>query len=500
LYDRIERKLAGIVSLWLAGAAAVYLLTARSYVDGVDLYVFVCHARDMLQGTAPETDSAYRYFPGIYSFWKMVLFVGGTEISAVQWGVVSAIASNAVLVGLFCRKVSTSHVWAAYGAALYVSIASRYECLAGTGEPIATIFFLAGLLCLDSRAPFSEGLSLRRLFLPVCLGLCVYTKQQAGFLTIGMMWLPIAGLCKSDRSLRRFRSDLGRLAETATIAVIVFLIAVLFEGKGLSPVRDGLAMATGYSAEGNLLTNIWDAIRNDETAGLVAFVGVVGAALKLLRSSESSVVLGILVCAGLFTLLQFSKRGYYHYFLLATPCFVIAFVDALSTLRQQRQKSVLMDRSFRLGTCFLAAVPLFYCGERELDFMPLTPVVSLPAGSASPPWHADPLIRNDLSEVRKIVSPGSRIGVLPPVRSVIYFLLGSRQEAGYAFGNIDSRARVNSENTDFVVVLKDMDSRESSNWKETECDSAILRMKKIGFLPTGDFQRMTVWSRPGAVQ
>lgn len=502
----------------VAGTLAVvaWFVSVVRYVDGVDLHVFVCHARDMLWlGTSAE-DSAYRYFPGVYAFWRFVLASFGPEDAPVQTAIVLILATNTLLTGLIAFRLTGSAVTATAAGCLYVCLASRFECLSGTAEPLATIWFLAGVLAW-SWWPQSSATGF--VLLGIGFGLALYCKQQAGLLALGAVWL-VAAEClrRGPRSYTRIFKAVRELLVTAVAAVLCFGTLVLLEGHGAAPVYSGLKMVSRYSSAGSFLSNLYDIFRNDESIGLMA--GTIAGAVAWPgfgrskngkrqdelrdrrpgtdseRRTPTSTVVGVLLCAGAAALLQFRTRGYYHYFLLIIPSLVIPFTVALWRAWSVLESYPGRKADLKWLVLLVAAVPFGHAGDRDLDFELWDPFVRPTEVAEMPVWHREAAIAADLQFLRSRVPAGSELLVLPPVRAAIYLQTGGRQSTGYAFGRDWAAAAPDLATLDYVVVMRNQDAREQTNWKNSACDSVMLKLQQHGFREVWTGQRMRLLVPP----
>ena len=482
MYESLERWIAWFLTLAGVIAAAVWLTSAARFVDGVDMYVFVNHARDMVRGLAPESDSAYRYFPGVYTFWRGILCCFGFGVGSIGTAVVVLLGVNALLTGLLSWRLTQSRQAGGFAGLLYLSISSRYECLSGTAEPLATVPFLLAVLCLSAEP--TKGRSWMVMLAGVGLGLCVYCKQQAGLLAPGVIWIPISAAFLSRR-WTEFRRACADVILMALVAPLTLLLAVLCEGQGLTPVMTGLQMAAGYETHGSWSENLYSLLRNDETTGLMALIGAGGFFVATFSRRNTSrrdlTPAGVLACAGLAALVQFCTRGYYHYFLLIVPCLVTVFVWAMHSFACVADTLNRPHQLLKAAMAVVLIIPVLRTGDRPYDFEIQDPFLTTVPGSVRP-WHFAADVRANLEQLRRHVSPHSQILVMPPVRSVIYLLLDGRQPAGYAFGR-SSLDHIDWDQLEAAVVLDShmLDDREAANWKEASCDSAMLTLRSHGF-------------------
>ena len=159
---------------------------------------------------------------------------------------------------------------------------------------------------------------------------------------------------------------------------------------------------------------------------VVAFAGIFVAArspCEAKGNGNAFAVVGILCCSAFATTLQFRTRGYYHYFLLAIPGLVVAFVFAASEFSSRFQKTIFRDGCIRAMIFLVTVAPFFHAGQRPDDFEIWNPVVSAADFEQQRPWHLTPQVSAEIAELRVRLPAHSQIVLLPPVRSVMYLSL-----------------------------------------------------------------------------
>ena len=310
---------------WALVTAGLYLIQIRPYVGDVDLFYYLCNARDMNNHALPSND-CYSYFPGVYRFWRIVMLIGGQQLETIQWTYLLVILANGLLVAAIVWRHSRSMASSIFAACWLLVLTSRFQGTAGETELLATIPLLAALLYWSGQ-PLRGTRGWRYcLVLGIGLALTAYAKQQAGLLSIGALALLLSYRWR-DKSNQH---QLSQLISIPVIAVAVFLVALLLEGAGWQPLQRGLASVADYEPEGVWWFNLYVQLRRDETAGLAAlFSGLVLANClwrKNSRSTASLEVVLFLTIGALCTLLQLRSRAYHHYMLLATPALVISAV------------------------------------------------------------------------------------------------------------------------------------------------------------------------------
>ncbi|MEP3482719.1 MAG: hypothetical protein ABJZ55_25975 [Fuerstiella sp.] len=465
----------------MAISLLLFVIAAVSKIDGTDLYFFVCHGRDFAMGYQPSQPASYLYFPGVYRVWSVVFYVFPVSVFVVQWTVMIALLLNAVLVGALVYRLANSFWFSCVGASLYVALSTRFEGLQGTGEPMATLPFLFGIVCWLS---LSKDV-LRFAFFGIAIGLTVYMKQQAGLLSLGVasifIW-PSTDTATSPWFTGRWKPPFI----LAGIAVLVFLSSMLLEGRGLLPLKTGLEMLHRYEGQGSWIRNLSDLIRNDEVVALLAMVCACGMGLAVFQKAgfddRHAHAFGLLCLSSVATLLQFRVRGYYHYFLLSLPSLVVvATVVTAIGLRHiydNRSGRSTLQRNVLL---ILLAAPLVIgfarVGQRALAFEMLHPSRFTNASESEGPWHLRPEVLKGIQEMKTVLEPGDELLVLPPVRSAIYFATGTVNSEGYAFGEFADVSQHSVAELSHVAFLPQPRSeRDEKDWQDSKSELLLQEL------------------------
>ncbi|MGE3777505.1 MAG: hypothetical protein AB7F89_10000, partial [Pirellulaceae bacterium] len=387
-----------------AGACIAYLVSRRSAIESSDFYYYVCYARDTLHHGVDVPSDRYRYFPGVYAFWRTVMRVGGESLVALQWAYVLVLAVNCVLVaGIVargCRRIDA----AVFAGIWYLVLASRFEGFAGVTEPLATIPFLAGVLAWGGRPLRGRAGVCASAILGTGIGLALYVKQQAGLLSLGaaaLLLVPPPGT--------HGRHGWAGLCLLPLISAGVFALAIAIEGMGLAPLAMGLHQASSYPSQSSWGQHLYALARNDESATLAALLTALAwsGCRATTRSGcgprhDALDMAGLLVLAGAATLVQYRWRGYYHYALLAVPCLVAAAPIVGGELFA-RLPSRWRDREWlRWLAMACAGFPLAYTGGnaetlQAWNWQP-TRVTSTTA------WRLQPEVAADLDELASLVA------------------------------------------------------------------------------------------------
>jgi hypothetical protein len=434
-YYRAYGKALPLFALVLALVTAVgYLLTMHGSVGDVDLFYFLCYARDMNLGhQIPE--NIYSYFPGIYTFWRSAILVSGESLPAMEAWHLGLVALNCFLVGLLLWRLTRCLPAALFAAAWTLLLYSRFQGLDGTSEPLATLPLLAALCYWNGKPLRGRDGLLGCLVLGAGFGLALYGKQQAGLLSLGAVMLLIESLGSSRRH------DLRILAALPLCALATLLLAILGEGEGLVPLWKGLSAVAGYGQEGSWLHNIYVQVRRDETAILAAlFTAAVLCWWGLQRRTSEDAgqrqlsVAGMLAISGLATLLQLRSRAFHHYMLLAVPCLVVSSTLAWRYLWSRRTGSWRTRKGACLALLLLPLVPFLV--DSGIDESFLAGRLPLPVERVIPiRWHQREELRDDLEQLRRQLPPGASILLVPARHNSIHFLLGTSSAAssGYHF-------------------------------------------------------------------
>jgi hypothetical protein len=369
-----------------------------------------------------------------------------------------------------------------------------------TTEPIATLPFLAALLLWGGRPLRGKNGALCAATIGVGLGLSLYTKQQAGLLSLGAVTL-LAGWRLAPP---RKRHMLGNLLLIPVAAVMAFAAALLLEGKGIEPLRVGLQMVASYERKDSWLENVYAQLRNDESAALAA--GCVAATLAvILLSGKKRRWLGspwlalaaFVAVAGLAVTLQFTSRGYRHYSLLAAPCLTVSGVVLAIRLAPWVLAATRRSELAAFALLGLAALPLAYTGGNP-ENLHVWRIVLAKDYAPQQLWHRQADVAADLARLRAMVSPGEKMYVLPPRRNSTHFVLGTRSvaETGYGFTPLPAE-QMDWMSFDAVLLInRELDETDSALPKEGKNDAMRRSLVASGFRPVAEMPVMTLYRRP----
>ena len=473
---RLSRDALVAGALALATFTAVrQLLAARPLIEGVDLFYYLCVARDLADGVELSAMRHF-YFPGVYRFWEAVFAVAGRSLPAIQLAYVALLAANALATAAVVWRGAGRAAPALLAGLWYLALCLPLEAYGGVTEPLATLPVLAGLAAWGGEPLAGRWGLARAIALGVGLGLGVYAKQLGGLLSLGALVLPFLNLATPAEH----RHDWAYLAAVAAIALLILLVGIAAEGEGLAPLRLGLEALSGYPPTGNFRVNLlWFASHAPllaastvSTVSLFALLALTPA-LRPLLGERWSALAGFALVAGLVALAQYSKRAYLHYSLLAAPLLISAVMISATVL----------VRRFPARTAGWPETALIAVVLARLMVMQRAPV------EQTTPWRAQPEIAADLEELKDALRPGEDLLVIPPRRNEIHFLLGTRSQSfplGYSWapasGLIEETLR--KPELDAVLVIRShLDKGDNQAWHALDCDRAVAGLGATGFAP-----------------
>ena len=105
----------------------------------------------MLSEQGLASQNCYKYFPGVYAFWRWVITLFGDSLVSLQWRYLGVLILNGLLVAAILYRTSGRVSWSWYGLFWYLVASERFQGFAGTTGPIATIPLLMALLAWAGR-------------------------------------------------------------------------------------------------------------------------------------------------------------------------------------------------------------------------------------------------------------------------------------------------------------------------------------------------------------
>lgn len=488
--QREGRRLANAVLIGALAVAALssarQLIAARPRVEGIDLYYYLCVARDLADGVA-TSETRHFYFPGVYRFWRAVFALFGRSFPAIQTAYVGLLAANAVAIAAVVWRGAGRAAPALLAGLWYLALCSSLEGFAGATEPLATLPVLVGLAAWGGEPLVGRRGLARALALGAGLGLGVYAKQLGGLLAVGAAAMPLMNLAVP----RNRRHEWACLAVIPAAAALVLLIGILAEGEGLAPLGLGLSFASGYQAQGTPREHLRWIASYAPLLTVAATLLVIAAPLALLPrwrpllGERWAALAGFSLLAGLVALVQFSKRHYLHYALLSGPLLIVAVTLVATALVRRLPARAAVWSEATLVVAAVVGLTLAHRGEAPQ-----------PA-----PWRAQSDIAADLVALKSQLQPGEDLLIIPPRRNEIHFHLGTRSQSfapGYTWGpgRGQLEAAVRKPELDAVLVLRRrLDKTDAASWRLLECDRAVAALGPAGFRPVAKLRASTLFRR-----
>ena len=472
--DRALRWCGYLVAALGAALVALSLVRIHPNIGNVDFFCFVCTARDLLDGASAELQKNLVYFPGVYLFWMAALTATARALSGLQWWVASVLLLDALLCALVVRRGTRSTPLALIAGCLELLVSFNVEGPRGTAEPLATIFFLAGAAGW-AGLPL-RGAAWRGLLLGAGLGAAIYCKQTAGLLSLG--WLALWLSQEED----------GPASFTVPAGAVLGLALLFVLHGGVPALRAGLGLASAYPRVGEFLPNFRGFMLGvNPLVPLALLCGAVWLLGRKHRREPALRLAGFLLIGSAAALYQFRTRDYPHYGLLALPGLL-----AGCTL---------------IGHFFWTRIPEAYAPARRAGLAALLTLslgklcsTSLRYVETLHDWPYGFAAEAQLPTLG--VKPGEQGFVMPPQRSAVHFLLGTRSAGwkhSYYWGAAvpgDALLAVQSPAVKFVVVRQGKwDRMDNQICRDSGCAEAIAALPTAGFhlaAQTGDVE---LWRR-----
>jgi hypothetical protein len=402
------------------------LLTMPPFVQGVDFYYYTLISRDLAAGEIDVTPARYWYFPGFYSFWRIIISITPGDLESLQWAFCGVLFLNALLIGLTAWE--SIDVWqlAVLAGSFYPLQALLLEGFSGTAEPVVTLPFLTGLWAWTRLA--NRGYAISALTaLGVGLGLAVFVKQQGVLLLLGTVGsLPATRFFKG--------SVVARIAPLMVIpisACTVFLCAMAIEGGGLSAIKAGLGFAKEYQADGLLMEHL---SRVAALTGPLTILLAVTMALWMyclavsretsLTTANALAALGICIASALIGASQFATRGYLHYALLSLPSAILAAAIGIGTVMRMLQRPA-VRRTTHYAAAVLAVGLLVLIGNSIPQFTRLV----YEAFATLPKQPRLTTLADNYQPICTHVPAGSALLLIPPRNNGVHWLCGTKSVA-----------------------------------------------------------------------
>lgn len=472
-------------------ATLIYLKQVIPEVEGADFWHYLCNSRDIVLSDIEAPLARYAYFPGVYTFWTIVLRVFGGTLFSVQVAYVFLQFLNIVAVGLLAGLVTRQGWLAIWSSLAFAVICCRYEGFEGQTEPLATLPILIGLIIWRGRP---LRLPVSYISLGLAFALAVYCRQQGALLAMAYVSVVFSEWLRGHRETRDRVAMLG----IPVISGCSFLLLVLLEGEGLQPITLGLELANQYARESSWWENMIYFRDRNWPIGVGILCLIAGYLAIISRQSTrqwlkepAGCLFGYTLGAVLLSLLQYCWRPYQHYFLIGAPFLVLGLAllghYIWTNLPREAADFPITRLLFITLAGAIALVPGPLPGDLHLWSLKKYP---------GPPH--DNLYR-DLQSV-KALAPHVRQGdvavLLPLGQNEVHFMLGTRSKlkAGYRWPH-DSLDDVNWNETDVVVVFK-RSVYVDQKWKEMDCETAFNAMLAAGFEPKVETEMMTLYRKP----
>ncbi len=483
----------------LATAATVtcvrYLTISREAVGGVDWYYYLCYSRDMVNNH-PVSENIYSYFPGVYAIWTSVMRIFGQELTALQSFYQSALIMVCLLTGWVVRQHTHCKVLTYFSIFWTFVLLTKFDGLTGVTESLAVIPWLLGLILWRGR-PVNNTESLWVLILfGAAIGLTVFTKQQAGLLSLGFVYL-LAEQRQKKSGLHSWK----RLLLIPITAIVTLVLAILCMGNSLVWLTEGLKTAGQYGTEQSWILNLYTQVRHDESLWISTLITVIlfsrrGKWLKTATATNvpSWRLAGFSLVAALATLLQFKARPYHHYMLLSIPAMVIACSLIYHHYRSWLQESTCK----RIVIGAIVILPCIWCAPYNDSYHPLRLQISTPHQwdrQYSAMHHAT--IQSVIESLNTQVPADSRMLILPGRYNQIHYYSAtlSDQETGYNFRTRQFAASgdnwkkpLEQTSADYVLLLTGsiISKAEQQNWTKQRLFEANSILQKRGYTSVQD--------------
>ncbi|MDP6353469.1 MAG: hypothetical protein QF473_00095 [Planctomycetota bacterium] len=473
-------------------ATLSYLKQVYIEVEGIDFWYYLCNSRDIVLSDVEAPIARHIYFPGVYTFWRIILRLFGGTLFSIQVAYVVLQLFNIVAVGLLTGLV-TRRVWLAVWSSLaFAVLCSRYEGFEGQTEPLATLPILIGLILWRGRP---LRLPVSYISLGFAFGLTVYFRQQGALLAMAYASIVFSEWLRGHREKQDWLAALG----IPVISVCCFLLLVLLEGMGLQPITFGIRQANQYARESSWWENISSFREWNWTVGVSILCLIAGYLAILSREKTrqwlkepAGCLFGYALWAVLLSLLQFSWRHYQHYFLLGAPFLALSLALLGHYVWTNLPPEATSFPVTRLLAITLAgavtAVPGHLPGSLHLWSFKKYP--------GHPPWLSFPENLQSLQSLAPHVKRREAAVLLPLGRNEVHFMLGTLSKLKVGYGWPHELDDADWDETDVVVVFK-QGRHLKDRWKEMDCETAFNGMLAAGFEPEVETEVMTLYRKPG---
>jgi len=494
-YQQAYRKtLIGLLSIAAVVSCIQYLIVSRVMVGGVDWYYYLCYSRDMVNSNS-FSENAYSYFPGVYVFWTSVMRLVGQDLPTLQSFCQLALIVVCLLTGWIVRQHTYCKVLTLFSIFWTFVLFTKFDGLTGVTESLAVAPWLVGLLLWRGQ-PLDDQQPLWRIVLfGVAMGVTVFTKQQAGLLSLGFAYLLAEQLQKNDKP--HAWKHLLIVPVTAGITLVLLVVCL---GNGLTPLTMGVKTAGQYGTEQSWLLNLYTQVRHDESLWItmsIAGVLFLGRSRWLstnaVKNQPSWRLIGFSLVAILATLLQFRARPFHHYMLLSIPATVIVCSITYDRYRSWVQAS----RRKRILVGAILILPCIWFAPYNDSYHPLR--LQMPNTTQWERQHTalhDPNMQAIITTLEKHIPAESRLLIMPGRYNHIHFALQSLadNETGYnfrtrQFASEDQswQAPLHQTSAEFVLLLtgSTISEAEQKHWRQRQSKAKHL-LKARNYIPVAE--------------
>lgn len=468
-----------------------YLAISRAMIGSVDWYYYLCYSRDIVNNY-PVSENIDSYFPGVYVIWTSAMRILGPDLTTLQSFYQVSLLTVCLLTGWVVRQHTHCKVLTCFSIVWTFVLMMKFDGLTGVTESLAVIPWLIGLILWRGCPIDNEAPSRRLILFGVAIGFTVFTKQQAGLLSLGFVYLLAEQFQKTTQ--RHSWKYLLFIPMTA-FGTLVLLVVCL--GNGLGSLTAGLKTAVHYGTEQSWMLNLYTQVRHDESLWLSTFIALIlflgrGRWLKTkaITDGPSWRIVGFSLVAALATLLQFRARPFHHYMLLSIPALVIAcslmYYHYRSWLQKSQRKRVIVGA--------ILILPCIWCAPYNDSYHPLR--LQMPEPNQWERQHAalhDTNMQIIIEILDKQVPAESRMLIMPGQYNQIHYRIGTLadQETGYNFGTREFAASDQSwrkplerTSAEYVLLLTGsvITKAEQQNWTPERLSAAKITLQKRGYI------------------
>jgi hypothetical protein len=489
-----------LICLVLVYSMIRYLLFLRPVIVASDLFYYVCTARDMSQGFSDLSLLRYFYFPGVYTFWRIVLRLTDGTLNSLQWCYLGLVAANAIIVGGIVWRTVSNLFASVLAIVWYLVFCSNFSGFTGMVEPIATLPILVGLLLWGGNSLVGKTGVMRVLALGIGLGLGVYVRQLAGLISLGAISLVLTYLFQ-DQASPIIR--LKQLVLLPLVSATVVLLGILLEGYGFQPLMIGTQHFQEYGRSGSFSV-IWNIGRSvpllTGLSFIALFLWIFCLAFRRFRSAIVS-PWWQMVCftsiGGFLSLLSHIVRAATHYTLIPGPLLIISSVISFVMILRAVPIHYRTAPAFYFLIAMIAFLPLVQSNSPTtfyvwpVSYQWFRPIKQIP-------WSIRPATATDLQYLKKQLKPFEKIYVLPPSHNELHFFLQTRFPSYGYFYKRPLAEVLQTPGLDGVIVLNRSEVTpfyRAFGDRMFQYDRANEILTSRGFEPVVKLSTMVLWRK-----